>query len=135
MTPLYCQISLLLIARDNCIKVNNAEWYNKHDDSLEQLQEFLPSGSGFDNGTHIDIDESKPDKIVLRFSYHHMNEEGCYTHWTDHVVKIVPNLAFRYDLKISGRNTNGIKDYFYDVLSCSLETAVSQDKNGQFVAS
>ncbi len=49
---------------------------------VDQLEAFLPRGSGIDSGTKIDLDKSEPDKIVLTFDYHHMDENGYYDSWS-----------------------------------------------------
>lgn len=72
-TTLVKQISQTIKARENCIKSNNP-WADKHEEILNQLNDLLPSGSGIDNGTKLDIEASKPDRLAFNFSYHHMNE-------------------------------------------------------------
>jgi hypothetical protein len=51
-------------------------------DRVGQLESFLPRGSGIDSGTKIDLYKSEPDKIVLTFDYHHMDEHGYYDGWS-----------------------------------------------------
>jgi len=75
----------------------------------------LPSGSGIDRGTMIDLDKSTPNKLRLITAYHHMNENGMYDEWTEHTVTVTPDLMHGFTLKIGGRNRNDIKDYLYDV--------------------
>lgn len=74
----------------------------------------LPSGSGIDCGTKIDLDASNRNKLVLLAAYHHMNESGMYDGWTEHRIIVVPDLASGFTLNITGRNRNGIKEYLYD---------------------
>jgi len=109
---LYQKISQLLHCIDNCEKSpRNVEWANRHDDRLQSIAaDCLPSGSGIDCGTKID-DTSKPDRIVLTFSYHHMNENGYYDGWTEHKCIITPSLSYDYDVRITGRDRNDTKDY------------------------
>ena len=77
--PVYSHIASLLIAMDNCSKSGNSEWLAKHEQSIESLiEESMPSGSGVDCGTKLDMDRSRPDRLVFTFSYHHMNENGYY---------------------------------------------------------
>jgi hypothetical protein len=84
--------------------------------------ETAPSGSGFDNGTQIDEDRSD----VLRFAtaFHHMDECGMYDGWTEHTIRVKPSLAWGFDLKVSGRDRNGIKDYIADVFAQWLNEMV-----------
>ena len=61
--PLYQKLAALVGAVKNCQEANNAEWENKHTESIELLVDrYMPSGSGFDNGTVLDIDCA--DKFV-----------------------------------------------------------------------
>src|SRR5262249_26697859 len=111
-------------ARTNCAKMGNDEWFSRHTDSIEQLQYFMPSGSGVDCGTKVDLDKSTGNKIVLYADFHHMNDGGMYDGWTNHVVTVTP--AFDgFNLSISGRDRNGIKEYladtFHNCLSISLD--------------
>ena len=79
---------------------------------------YLPSGSGFDGATQI-ADRSTSAKIVLVTAFHHMNESGMYDGWTEHQVTILP--AFDgFDISISGRNRNGIKDYIAEIFDHAL---------------
>jgi hypothetical protein len=84
--------------------------------------ETAPSGSGFDNGTQIDRDRS--DVLIFSTSFHHMDEAGGYDGWTEHTVRVKPSLAWGFDLTVSGRDRNGIKDYIADVFSPWLNEMV-----------
>lgn len=121
---LYSELASAVAARKNCENHNNTEWFDKWTERLEDLQrEYLPSGSGFDSGTKIDLDASHADKLVLHTSFHHMNEAGYYDGWTEHVITVTP--AFDgINIRISGRNRNDIKDYISQTFHDSL---TSQD--------
>lgn len=108
-------------ARENCVKAKNDEWFEKHTAVIEDIGQELPSGSGFDSGTKVDLDRSTPDRIVLTTSYHHMNENGMYDGWTDHEVIITPSLQFGFNLRITGRNRNDIKEYMHEVFQAALD--------------
>lgn len=95
MKPLAQEIANKLQAIENCKKSGNQDWLDKHtEEVLKIVKRDLPHGGGFDSGTQIDLDESTPEMLVFRTSYHHMNEDGMYTHWTDHTVKVRPSLVF-----------------------------------------
>ena len=111
--PLYRLIARAGVAADNCAKHGNTEWQQVWDELLEKCEELLPSGSGFDAGTTIEY--ASASKIVLRTSFHHMNEHGYYDGWTEHVITVIPDLVNGFDLRISGRNRDGIKEYIADV--------------------
>jgi hypothetical protein len=82
-------------------------------DAIDKLCELLPHGSGIDSGIKFDSKNSKPDRLIFTFGFHHMNENGYYDGWTDHALIITPCLQDGYNLRITGRNRNDIKDYLY----------------------
>lgn len=85
---------------------------------LERIErETLPSGSGFDSGTKVDLESSKPNRIVLETSFHHMNDCGMYDGWTEHKVIVVPDMIYGIDIRITGRDRNGIKYYIGERIS------------------
>lgn len=86
---------------------------------LKQLADQLPSGSGLDRGTKIDLDRSRADRIVLIAPFHHMNEHGHYDGWTDHVIIVRPAFG-GIQVDVRGRNRNGIKDYLAEVYHHAL---------------
>lgn len=119
----YQLIASTVQALHNCNKSNNIEWAQKHNDTLHKLEGKLPSGSGIDCGTKIDKSASNSKKIILTFSFHHMNDGGFYDGWTDHKVIITPSFN-GFDIKITGRDRNQIKEYLYDVYSFALNEEV-----------
>lgn len=118
--PLYQQIAGAIIARDNCIKSNNPEWKTRHEDSLNQLAEFLPSGSDVDNGSAIDWERSTADKLVIHAGFHHMDPYGSYDGWTEHTITVRASLYFTLDIQVSGRNRNDIKEYLHELYDYAL---------------
>lgn len=96
-------------------------------ESLESLvREYLPSGSGFDSGCYVETDQSRRDKIVIRCDFHHMDENGYYSGWTTHRAIVTPSLQFGFDLRITGKDKNGIKDYIADTIHAALVQEVEQ---------
>lgn len=121
----YQRLASLVQARANCANGNN-EWFERHTDAAEDLvKEYMPSGSGFDAGTKIDFDKTTPERLTFTTSFHHMNENGYYDGWTKHNVVVTPSLAFGFNLRVTGRDRNDIKDYiaetFQDALSDELK--------------
>jgi hypothetical protein len=120
--PSYKLIRLIastIEAHKNCVRSGNVEWEAKHAERLRECEKLLPSGSGFDSGTTIDIERSKPQKILLHTSFHHMDESGGYAGWTEHDVIVTP--AFDgIDLRITGPNRNDIKEYMHEVFQNDL---------------
>ena len=97
------------------IKPNQVE-----DEIIALVKNYLPSGSGFDAGTTLDLTSSSPNCLIFRTSFHHMNEHGMYDGWTEHIIRVRPHLAFDIDLTIFGPNRNQIKDYIHDVFHNAL---------------
>lgn len=90
---------------------------------MDELRQFVcmtaPSGSGFDNGTQLLVAERK--RLVFGTAYHHLDDSGYYTGWTEHKVVVTPRFG-GFDLRVTGRNRNGIKDYIADVFTDWLDT-------------
>lgn len=130
--PLYRHFATALTALSNCIASNNTEWQSRHEATLETLAEEMPSGSGIDCGTKFDVDESlkNPSRLVFTFSFHHMDENGGYDGWTDHKLIVSPSLLSGFDLKITGRDRSGIKEYLHHVFHTALETVYAHDADG-----
>lgn len=74
------------------------------------VKKVMPSGSGFDCGTKINLDREDKTQIVFETSFHHMDEHGGYDGWTEHIVRVRPCLMFGFSLTVSGRNRNNIKE-------------------------
>lgn len=102
------------------------EWIKRHEDRAVTLtREYMPSGSGFDNGTHIYLRECQNDKLVFMVSFHHMDENGYYDGWTEHKIVVTPSLVHGLNIRITGPNRNDIKEYlaeaFRDALTSTFE--------------
>ena len=125
--PLYKLLAQTAIAYHNCLKrgESHTDWKINHQTLLERLvREHMPSGAGVDDGTKIDLEKSDGEKLVFITRFHHMNEAGYYTKWTDHVVTVTPSLAFEITVKISGFDYNGIKEYLGDLFYSALKETV-----------
>ena len=115
-TKIYENIARLVSARKHCVEIENDEWIDKHEDAiLEIVENELPSGSGFDSGTTIDLEKSTDDKLVFNTSYHFMDENGSYNGWEDYKIIVTPSLSFSFNVKVIGKNMQLIKDYIADV--------------------
>lgn len=124
----YKRIASLLHSIENCRMTNNQEWLERFTDQLDSIiDNNLPHGSGFDQGTKLDYDRSHAEKFYLIAPFHHMDSNGYYCGWSDHVVTVSPSLAFDFNLKISNpdRSKQWDMDYFYDTfnycLNCEVE--------------
>ena len=108
-------------ARKNCEISGNGEWFTRWTEELRHLErEYLPSGSGIDSGTTIDLDRSSGSVVYLNTSFHHMHESGMYDGWTEHTITVRP--AFDgIEITVGGRNRNEIKEYLGDVFYTDLQ--------------
>lgn len=104
---------------------------------LAEAQEFVdntaPSGSGLDSG--IEVLKVTDTCVEFQADFHHMNDVGYYDGWTQHRVKVTPSLTNGFNIKISGKNKNEIKDYLYDIFYHYLNKSVNDDPtygNGYF---
>lgn len=119
--PLYRRLASAIEARKNCEASGNMEWFAKHSETIRLLvKNELPSGSGWDNGTRIELPACHANKIVLYGGFHHMNENGCYDGWTEHTITVLPDLANSFTLRISGRDRNDVKEYLYELFDSAL---------------
>lgn len=112
-----------LTAYQNCQKSGNEEWRIKHGDTMRNLLDMLPSGSGFDNGTHIDAPNSSAERIVLKTAFHHMDDNGYYCGWSEHCVIVTPSFD-GFNLRITGRNVRDIKNFVADTFRHALSQKI-----------
>jgi hypothetical protein len=90
---------------------------NAAEQDIKTMLKLLPSGSGLDSGVHFVWTESKPNHLVFKFDYHHMNSQGSYDGWTKHKLIITPSFVFGFEMRITGRDKNDTKQYLYDLFS------------------
>jgi len=103
----------------------------------------MPSGAGIDCGTELDEDLSTVERLVFRFSYHHMNDNGYYDGWTDHTCDCTASLAYGLNVEIRTEGTNpkaveinadddgGTIDYLHDTFEQALSTQLEYDNDGR----
>lgn len=116
-----------IAAIHNCHKSGNAEWIARHTAVVHMLQKkYLPSGSGVDRGVTVNLDSSQPDDIRMFLGYHHMDEHGYYTEWTQHTVRVRPSFIGGFTIHINGRDYNGIKDYLHEILANAFVLEVAE---------
>lgn len=128
LEPVYKRLAELVAARDNCVKSGNTEWHAKHCARIMAIvKRHIPSGSGFDNGTHFGA-ESTPEKLIFFTSFHHMNEHGYSDGWTKHTVTVRPSLTSEFTLTISGRNRNEIKELIHEAFYFALRESCRENE-------
>lgn len=131
---LYEALASLVDARKRCLADDNATadrtaWADRHEERIEALvKEYMPSGSGFDSGTKIDLDTSTGDMLAFETAYHHMDEHGHYSGWTNHRVVITASLQFGFKMRVGGRDKNQIKSYTGECFQDALGKVVPEPK-------
>lgn len=123
----YQEIATRFNAIQNCIEANNSKWEQRHGEAIDALVEkYLPSGSGFDNGTTFNYDESKDNRLVFDSAYHRMDEHGYYDGWIEFKVIISPSLQFGLTLNIVGKfgKHQDLKSYIDDTFYNALDQEV-----------
>lgn len=120
-------IASLVQAIENCRQSKNIDWESRHAVRLSALiKEYMPSGSGWDCGTKLDIDVSSDTKLVFYGEFHHMDESGVYAGWTTHKVIARPGFD-DVRLSIGGSDRNSIKDYLHDTFHVALIRQVARE--------
>lgn len=117
------RIAELTVARQNCQRSNNLEWYERHGAALKVLVDRLPSGSGWDLGTAYQEEQSTASKLVFTGAFHHMNDVGMYSAWTEHTI--TARMSFLgLDVTVSGRDRNDVKEYLAEMFHAALSEEV-----------
>jgi hypothetical protein len=126
---LYSRIATALEAQANCDRLGNTEWRHLHARTVANLvREFMPSGGGFDAGSTLEFAASSSWRLLFATSFHHMNEHGYYDGWTEHGVVVTASLAHGIDLRVTGRDRNGIKDYIAEAFDTALRQALTDEQ-------
>ena len=114
--PTYRVLASTLQAVLNCKESDNLDWGAAHTATIDKImRDTGPSGAGINSGTKFNWESSRPDRLVFDTAFHHMNDAGGYDGWTEHQVIVTASLCSPFELKITGRNRNDIKEYLLDV--------------------
>jgi hypothetical protein len=124
---LYSELAQAIQARKSCEQTGNTEWFEKWSDTIKLIESLLPHGSGFDAGTKVDLDSSHADRLVFETSFHHMNEDGFYDGWTKHTIVVTPSFFGGFNMRISGRDRNAIKDYIGEEFAITLRLDITYE--------
>lgn len=109
------ELNSKVIAYRNCIQSGNKLWEANHLETIEEMCKLLPHGSGIDGKFEIQIENCKDQSLWFILQFHHMDEHGSYTGWTEHNVIITPEFG-TFKIKLTGRNVNGCKEYLTEML-------------------
>ena len=117
-------LSRAIVARRNAEVSHNTVWVGKWAAHILDIMSGAPSGSGFDNGTHLGNSHKQSDRrLTFATSFHHMNDGGYYDGYSDHLVTIEATFN-GLGIKVSGRDRNNIKEYIAETFLMWLgETA------------
>lgn len=121
----YTALAKAIGSMKRCEAAGNTEWADKHANAILALMDSAPSGSGIDSGTKL-LDESTSNRLVFGVDFHHMDEGGCYDGWTEHKVVVTPAFEIGFDLIVTGRDRNGIKEYLGEVYSAWIDEEVEE---------
>lgn len=125
VTTLCERIAGGIAARSYGLTHNRQDVVDVRTEEVEKLvRDYMPSGSGIDNGVKIDLDKCNDNRLTFTFGYHHMNESGMYCGWTDHSLIVTPSFD-GIRLKITGRDRNFVKEYLYDLFHHALTQPVA----------
>jgi hypothetical protein len=117
--PLYQSIAAAL----QWTRTTSADFADRAKEELEAYLSQLPSGSGIDAGVNLYEAKSNDKRLVFTFAFHHMNDNGYYTHWSYHTMTVTP--AFDgIDIKITkgGVRDEHFMEYLYDTFYQNLES-------------
>lgn len=126
MATLINQLAVVSDALERCKAKGNTEWIEKNSKHLKKLCDHLPSGNGYDNGTKLV--SITPEKAVFSTSFHHANEHGCYTCWTEHAVTVKATFD-GLTIHVGGKDRKGIKEMIQDDFSFALSQEVDNEGN------
>ena len=115
-----------LQAMRNCEKSGNAEWHGRWLDYIAKLQSELPHGSGLDGKVEFILDKCNATRVVIFVEFHHM-KHGYYVGWTDHKI-IVTATHCGPEIRVTGKDRNGIKDYLAELFDYALNRPVPELK-------
>jgi hypothetical protein len=127
VTTVAQRLATLIDARLRCARDGNTEWVDRHTEAIHAItKNQLPSGSGWDSGTTIDLGASTGECLVLFGDFHHMDEHGSYDGWTSHVIRVKASLISGLRLTIAGPNRNQIKDYLHELFDVALSREIKE---------
>ena len=128
---LYSAISAAFGALENCrAKENQSSWESRWAERIEYMcKEHLPHGSGIDCGVELDMDKSKPNRLVFTLGFHNMDANGYYAGWSHYTAIMTPCLqpGYRIRVTMSGKTRKyDNRDYIRDLLDHALSQEFDQ---------
>jgi len=105
-------------------------WYDQIEYQIESImEEHFPSGSGFDSGCTLNLDDPKGEKLIIDCPYHCMNDNGFYDGWVYPSVIITPSLCHDYNMRINWKGYGGkykflLDEYIGEVFTTCLDKEI-----------
>ena len=83
------------------------------------VDNYLPHGSGFDADLKVELVPAVR-AFTISFDYHHMDDMGGYTHWSEGVITVTPCFnGLDLDL-VTSEDDESFKDYVLDTFHQAL---------------
>lgn len=106
-----------------------SEWEGVREARLDSLLRTAPRGAGVCT-IHL-WEESKPERMVFEFDYHHDDDENPRAYgYTNHKVRAYPCPQFDFRLTVTGwegdYKTYGTRDYLGDLFHTWLSSSVEE---------
>ena len=108
----YKKISALI----NAIKSSkNQKYIDKWEEELEILiDDYLPSGSGFNNTPNIIMDSCSRERIFLNIPFQELHKNGYYNELINLTIIVKSDLQHDFDIVCLNNIDTGILDYILD---------------------
>jgi hypothetical protein len=128
----YAEIDSLITAIEHCKATKNETWEDRHRERLREIeQNLLPSGSGFDSGSTVDLERSNRDRIIINSAFHIMNECGYYDGWIHFEVIVQPTFS-GIDVTVKGpfakTGVTELKEYIEQVFYHDLTYEIQPEE-------
>ena len=87
------------------------------------IDNYLPHGSGFDADLKVELVPAVR-AFTISFDYHHMDDMGGYSHWSEGVITVTPDfVGVELDL-VTTEDDEPFKDYVLDTFHQALAEEV-----------
>jgi hypothetical protein len=128
MRYVYEVLARIVEARLRSIDLNQHEWVAKHEQELRKIvHKYLPSGGGYDTGCEIDLDRSRENLLVIKTSFHFMNDVGYYTHWQNYILECTPSLIHGFVMKVKFANHKPVNESDLEFIGDNLYDALKME--------
>ena len=100
---------------------------DRYEGMWQGIMETAPQGAGFNSGTVLDSMSNPRELVFITYFFHgdpqdQEEPEADFTPWTEHNVEVQAHLYYGFELHITGRDQNGIKEYIHDTFDRWLKS-------------